>query len=331
MKTISISQKIKVIGSLLILSIFFVISVTIFLNNKNKKDATIINIAGKQRMLTQRITKNIFYLYQIKENDFSEIEKARKEFNQGLSTLIKGNDLLKISKAPTKELETQMLKVMNLWKNFEKNVIDFQKALLEKDSDKLNSIILFIASSNNELLKEVDKIVSLYTSYIEEKTEFIKKFQYSSLAIMFLLALYSIFQLKRIEKNAREFIEKSKKITSSNIEDIQPINVNTEKEFVEVADNLNSFINKVSSAMNYSQTALEQSKKASKKLESLTEEFDSLIIELENKSDVIKDLDRSEDIMIESTDDLLKTTKKLQSLKTQLDNLLKNFSKENTN
>lgn len=323
MKQVSVSQKIKIIGALLILSIFTVIVVTIFLNQKNVKDATIVNIAGKQRMLTQRITKNIYFLYQNKEDNFTEIDNAVQQFNYGLGTLISGDKLLGISTAPTEELKAQMTKVVILWTSFEKNVREFKEALLKNDIQKLNSTIKFINSNNNKLLQEVDQVVTLYTKYIEEKTDFIKKFQYLAFTLLFLLALYSIVQLRQIEQNAREFIEKSKKISSGDINELTPININTEKEFVEVADNMNNFINKVSSAMNYSQTALEQSKKASQKLESLTEEFDDLINEFENKSDVIKGLDRSEDIMIESTEDLIKTTKRLQSLKTQLDSLIK--------
>lgn len=327
MKQISVSQKIKIIGALLILSIFTVIFVTIFLNQKNIKDASIVNIAGKQRMLTQKITKNVYFLYQKKENNFTEIDNAISEFNHSLKTLIKGNELLGIQAAPTKQLKTQMNKVLILWTSFEKNVKEFKEALLKNDLQKLNSTIKFINNNNNKLLQEVDQVVTLYTDYIEEKTNFIKKFQYLAFTLLFLLALYSIIQLRQIEQNARELLEQSKKISSVDLNELTPIDIHSEKEFVEVADNMNSFINKVSSAMNYSQTALEQSKKASQKLESLTEEFDDLINDFENKSDVIKDLDRSEDIMIESTEDLIKTTKRLQALKTQLDGLLKNFSK----
>ncbi|WP_417334196.1 type IV pili methyl-accepting chemotaxis transducer N-terminal domain-containing protein [Halarcobacter sp.] len=323
MKKVSVSQKIKIIGALLILSIFTVIVVTIFLNHKNVKDATIVNIAGKQRMLTQRITKNIYFLYQNKQDNFTEIDNAIEQFNYGLGTLISGDKLLGISAAPTEELKAQMTKVVILWTSFEKNVREFKEALLKNDTQKLNSTIKFINNNNNRLLQEVDQVVTLYTKYIEEKTAFIKKFQYLAFTLLLLLAIYSIIQLRQIEQNAREFIEKSKKISSGDINELTPININTEKEFVEVADNMNNFINKVSSAMNYSQTALEQSKKASQKLESLTEEFDDLINDFENKSDVIKGLDRSEDIMIESTEDLIKTTKRLQSLKTQLDSLIK--------
>lgn len=322
MKQVSVSQKIKIIGALLILSIFTVIVVTIFLNHKNVKDATIVNIAGKQRMLTQRITKNVYFLYQNKQNNFTEIDNAIEEFNYGLGTLINGDTLLGISSAPTEELKAQMTKVVILWTSFERNVKEFKEALIKNDTQKLNSTIKFINNNNNKLLQEVDEIVTLYAKYIEEKTAFIKRFQYLAFTLLLLLAIYSIIQLRQIELNAREFIEKSKKISSGDINELTPININTEKEFIEVADNMNNFISKVSSAMNYSQTALEQSKKASQKLESLTEEFDDLINDFENKSDVLKGLDRSEDIMIESTEDLLKTTKRLQALKTQLDSLV---------
>lgn len=330
MKNISVSQKIKILGALLIISIFAVIAVTIYLNQKNIKDATIVNIAGKQRMLTQRITKNIFYLYQVKSNDFTEIDNAISEFNYGLVTLKDGNELLKISRAPRGEITEQISKVTVLWHSFEKNTKDFKKALLSNDVQKLNSILKFVYATNNNLLEEVDNVVTLYAMHIEKKTDNIKKFQYLSFSLMFLLGLYSVIQLRQIEAHAREFLEKSKKMISSDIGDIEPLDVNAEKEFHEVADTLNSFVNRVNSAMNYSETALEQSKMASDKLENLTEEFANIIDELENKSDVVKELDKSEDIAIESTDNLLKTTKKLQALKSQLDLLLQsaNSTKE---
>ena len=52
MKKSNISTKIKVIGILFALLTTSIIATTIYLNNKNEKDAMIINIAGKQRMLT---------------------------------------------------------------------------------------------------------------------------------------------------------------------------------------------------------------------------------------------------------------------------------------
>ena len=59
MKENTISNKIKSIGIFFIILMISIIISTIYLNEKNKKDSLVINIAGKQRMLTQKIAKNI--------------------------------------------------------------------------------------------------------------------------------------------------------------------------------------------------------------------------------------------------------------------------------
>lgn len=322
MRNLKISTKIKAMGALLVLTMFTVIFVTINLNQQNVKDALIVNIAGKQRMLTQRITKNIFYLYQTKSSDFAELDKAVAEFIYGINTLKDGNKLLGISAAPTKSISEQISKVLVLWNTFNGNVGDFKASLLNNNPQMLGSSLTYISNSNNELLKEVDDIVTLYTNHIEEKTTFIKKFQYTAFALLCVLTIYSLIQLKQIEAHAREFIEKSKRIGSLDINQIELMDVDAESEILEVADNLNCFINKVNSAMSYSQTALEESKKASNKLEEITGEFGDIMNELEDKSTVISQLDKSEDMVIESTEDLLKSTKRLQNLKNELDKLL---------
>jgi len=322
MEKIGVRQKIKILGSLLLGSIFIVISITIYLNQKNIKDATIINIAGKQRMLTQRITKNIFYLYQTRSNNFAEIDNAIDQFEFGLTTLRDGNKLLRINESPSDKITEQITKVTVLWNSFKKNTQEFKTALLNNNIQKLNSIIKYTYETNNKLLDEVDQVVALYTDYIEDKTTFIKNFQYVAFCFLLIFSLYALIQLRQIEANATEFLNKYKKIKESDIENMEPIKIESEKEFVEMADNINFFINKVNSAMSYSQSALEQSKLASDKLQDLTDEFDNIIDDLENKSDIMKSIDKSEDIAIESSDNLIRTTKKLNDLKIQLDGIL---------
>jgi len=211
-----------------------------------------------------------------------------------------------------------------LWSLFSNNTNEFKNALLINDVEKINSLIIYYTITNNKLLEEVDKIVTLYTLYIETKNAFIKNFQSISFVLLIIFAIYSIVQLRQIEAHAMELIKKSKQISQGDFENLEPMNINSEKEFIEIADNLNCFINKVSSAMNYSQNALEQSKLASLKLENLTDEFSLIIEELEHNGEISKYLDKSEDIVIESTEELLKTTKKLQALKNELDILLMN-------
>ncbi len=106
-KATSISTKIKVLGALLIILMLSVIATTIYLNHQNEKDALIINISGKQRMLTQKMAKNIFYIHYSSNKDFYELNAAVDEFIKGLNTLRHGDSDKNISPVPTYQISLQ--------------------------------------------------------------------------------------------------------------------------------------------------------------------------------------------------------------------------------
>ena len=114
-------------------------------------------------------------------------------------------------------------------------------------------------------------------------------------------------------------------MSNEDITKLEPLKLEdeSETEIVQVSDTINCFIQKVSTAMEYSNDALLQSEKAASKLGELTDEFDSIIDELKDKSIVHKHLNNSEDIVIESTEELINSTKKLSNLKLELEKLTK--------
>ena len=321
-----ISTKIKILGAGLVVTILSLIILTIYLNEKNIKDSLLINISGKERMLTQQISKNIFYLYHQRKLDFNELDNAVEEFKYILNSLEKGNELRGIEAAPTDEIAQQISKIIVLWKSFNTNVQTFKELIISKNKDnekKLKVQVSSIYTSNNHLLKEVDNLVSMYTQYTEQKTHTIKNFQYGGAFILFLLIIYSILQLRKIESHANEFLQYSKNIINTQVENkpIEYIEIDAEKEIVEVSDTLNCFINKINSAMEYSEEAVNKSQLASEKLEEISDEFDQLLDDIEDSQTISSQLSKSEDIAIQSSEDLLQTTKKLANLKQQLDNL----------
>ncbi len=322
----TISTKIKFIGILFIILMTSIIVTTIYLNEKNKKDALIINIAGKQRMLTQNISKNIFYLYNNKNTSFLELDSSTIEFIYNLNSLKKGNSLTGITKAPTSEIEKQLLKVEALWTIFNKNISDFKEVVQKKESSNeviLENIVDAIHTTNSILLFEVDTLVSMYTIYMETKSDYLRYIQYIFALIIIFLMIYSFSQLKTMEENARKFFEESKRIMENDSNELLvPIKIEAEKEIIEATDTINCFIDKINSAMTYSANAIEQSKNASIKLEEITDEFDKVIDELTNSADFSKQLNKSEDIVIQSQENLMNSTKKLQELKNELDKLM---------
>lgn len=333
MKTNTISRKIKIIGILFIVLMTSIILTTIYLNEKNKKDALVINIAGKERMLTQKISKNIFYLYHDTNILFTELDTATVEFIYNLNSLKNGNNLTGIQKAPTDLIAKQISKVDVLWNTFYQNINDFKKHIVNRNSKNepiLKNIVNSVYNTNNTLLNEVDILVSMYTNYSEEKTDYIRYIQYIFGLIIIALMFYSFFQLKAMEDNAKKFFEFSKKLvqTSDNTH-LEPIQIEAEKEIVEASDTINCFISKINSAMDYSSNAIEQSKNASIKLEEITEEFNKTISELKHSNEITNKLDKSEDMVIQSHEDLINTTKKLQLLKNELDTLLQTCNTQN--
>ena len=323
----SISTKIKTLGAVLVFLMLNLIVLTIYLNQKNIKDALVINIAGKERMLTQKISKNIFYLYQSNTTNFSELDNAIEEFVYGINSLKDGNDLRGLESAPTDKIAQQISEIIILWNSFNNNVQDFKRLLILKDTKNnekfLKNKVSNIYSTNNNLLQEVDNLVTMYTIYSENKTKAIKYFQYAGALILLLLIIYSLYQLKNIESHANIFLEYSKNL-ALNDENIliEPIELEAEVEIEEATNSLNCFIKKVNSAVNYSNEALEQSKQASIKLEEITDEFDEVLKELNNSATIVNSIERSEDIAIQSTEELTKSTKKLKNLKIELDKLL---------
>ena len=324
MKKSNISTKIKVIGILFALLMTSIIATTIYLNNKNEKDAMIINIAGKQRMLTQNISKNIFYLYSNPKSSQNELDTSIEEFIYNLESLKGGNSLSKLKESPNIQIDRQMLQIEYLWSIFYQNIVKF-KELIQNNSNKqeLQNIVNIIYETNPELLYEVDALVSLHTINSEQKIRFLKNSQYFFAILILFLIIYSFLELKTMEKNALKFIEESKKVMEQNFEEpLKPLKIEAEGELIEASNIFNRFLNKINSAIIDSNSALEQSKNASYKLEEISNEFDEIISELQNKSEISKQLNRSEDIAIQTQEQLLHSSKRLNELKNELEKII---------
>ena len=324
MKKSNIITKIKIIGILFALLMSSIIATTIYLNNKNEKDAMIINIAGKQRMLTQNISKNIFYLYLNPKSSQNELDTSIEEFIYNLESLKGGNSLGKLKESPNIQIDRQMLQIEYLWSIFYQNIVKF-KELIQNNSNKqeLQNIVNIIYETNPELLYEVDALVSLHTINSEQKIRFLKNSQYFFAILILFLIIYSFLELKAMEKNALKFIEESKKVMEQNFEEpLKPLKIEAEGELVEASNIFNRFLNKINSAIIDSNSALEQSKNASYKLEEITNEFDEIINEIQNKSEISKQLNKSEDIAIQTQEQLLHSSKRLNELKNELEKII---------
>jgi nitrate/nitrite-specific signal transduction histidine kinase len=121
----------------------------------DKGVATTINLAGKQRMLTQKMTKELLLVANGIDVDASK--KALAEtvslFEKTLTGLVKGDSNLGIPATTDKSILAQLDKIKGLWDGY-KPVLD----KVDVSDDGLKSA----ASKNLPLLKEMNAAVKMY-------------------------------------------------------------------------------------------------------------------------------------------------------------------------
>ena len=114
--------------------------------------AVAINLSGKQRMLTQKMTKE--YLLVLNGTDADANKENLKGtvglFDKTLNGLIAGDDSLGLPAAPNDEIKAQLEKVKGMWAGFKSQIEAGESAKQQ------------VANDNLPLLKEMNAAVQMY-------------------------------------------------------------------------------------------------------------------------------------------------------------------------
>lgn len=117
--------------------------------------AIVIGLSGKQRMLTQKMTKELLLIAEgideAKNKD--NLNKTITLFDKTLKGLVEGDAELGLAKTNNKKILTQLAEVQNLWGEF--------KPVVEKAETTVDSLKK-VAELNLLLLNAMDKAVKMY-------------------------------------------------------------------------------------------------------------------------------------------------------------------------
>ena len=128
------------------------------LTQTKQQSGTVINLAGKQRMLTQKMSKEAFFIAKGINVDANKasLTKTAALFDKTLKGLASGDESLNLPKTENAEILAQLQKVTELWTPF--------KASIDKvaggSTDK--ATLEAIAKENIPLLKNMNKAVQMY-------------------------------------------------------------------------------------------------------------------------------------------------------------------------
>jgi methyl-accepting chemotaxis protein len=153
-----------------------------FLANQ-EKDAPVINIAGRQRMLSQKMSKESLMVARS-----TNAQEARKNlsatqslFDQSLNALIAGNTEMGLPATPDGPTRDQLLHVKSLWRDFSPQITSIIDASV--DSAEFHSALEHILANNVTLLKEMNKAVQMFEQDARDKVRLLELILYSGIGV----------------------------------------------------------------------------------------------------------------------------------------------------
>ncbi|VAV83990.1 Methyl-accepting chemotaxis protein I (serine chemoreceptor protein) [hydrothermal vent metagenome] len=143
-----------IMGSFVVL-ILATIAATFWTVSAQKSDGTVMNMAGRQRMLSQKMSKEVMALLQGKA-EATEVLGTVELFDKSLVALISGDAQIGIPATKEPEIQAQLGKVKRQWVDFEANLTE-----LAEHAGKRAELYGYVSGRNEELLSEMNKAVGL--------------------------------------------------------------------------------------------------------------------------------------------------------------------------
>jgi len=127
-------------------------------NYLEKARLHIVNVAGRQRMLTQKMTKEKLLTVKGEEKYGAKLKETMTLFDNSLTLLIKGDTKKMISKPSNEKIVAQLKVVTKLWSEL--------KPLYEKKKNSSKELAMIIMK-NPLLLKEMNSMVQMAEKEVE--------------------------------------------------------------------------------------------------------------------------------------------------------------------
>ena len=289
----SISTKVRWIVAILSINLITIIMVDIWLNMDQKYDAKVINIAGKQRMLSQRTVLELHRLLVDESGAYEKLQYARQEFDQNFKKLrVNTTDYQGF---PSVKIEATMMDVQKQW-NRMGGLID---QYLGGDHNLYD--LQAIYNNGDITLSLMDKAVTQYEDSMMDKRILAYRIQIALALISFGIILYMARMTLQIQHNLQTFIERSKSLSGK-----EKVVVKSNNELDIACSHIDYFLKNVEDALQSATDAIEKSEVVTAGLYGATPEAKNL-------------LEQSEDVMIQVGEELHQTSSRLKKLKSNLE------------
>jgi PAS domain S-box-containing protein len=209
-----------------------------------ENDSHVVNIAGKQRMLSQKLVKDILLLQSQAKNQseaLCELESSLQLWETSQRGLVDGNDSLNLSGKNSNE-------ILSLFESVDKSFLLIDSNAREilneykksgRGPDLMESKVSAILESEESFLTGMDAIVYQYDLEAKSKVTRLSRLEYTLLIISIVIILVEIiFIFRPTTINVSETISKlllSEKHSKKMSEEIRELYISLEKSYEQIA------------------------------------------------------------------------------------------------
>jgi len=268
-KGLSLSMKIGlIIGINLVLLIAIVVQ-NLVATKSARTDGLVINIAGRQRMLTQKMTKATIDVALSQFAASEDLKKAAREhstlseaktairwFDESLNALINGGPVPTFDPKTKREIKTaplppcrnpkirkQLLKVQALWKAFRPKL---ERVMNSKTvSGEIIQDYNWIFANNLKLLSAMNKAVFMFARDSKRRVLLTQIFLIVSFAVGVVIFVVTLFLLKKmVLVPVLEVVDFTKKLENGDL--TSRLRIRYKDEIGQMAQAINRFVNTLS-------------------------------------------------------------------------------------
>ena len=333
----SLKFKTTVLVGLFAVFMLIVVGTTTYVVSSQSADARIIDIAGRQRMLTQKMFKEALVLVSALKN--SSAAEGQREgliktvslYDRSLKALKDGGMALgtdgKKTSLPesTGEAKAQLNKVEGLWNHCKKAMSVITDHSAAVTSDEFQNAMSDIKNGDVYLLEETNKAVVLFKEASEKKRNVLKTVQTAALILTFAVTVISLILTNRMIVRPIEKLSEGAEIFGRGNLD-HKVGTDAKDEVGELSRTFDQMIGNLK-AVTVSRDELNKEiterKQAEENLKTVTVSRDELNKEITERG-------QAEENLIHSNQHLLKLNKQLDSTAGEIKALMECIVNDNT-
>lgn len=209
--SVSLKFKTVILLGVILLVMSIIISATFWVNNLQKNSLLLINIAGRQRMLSQKMTKEILGFAREKEGAGTGLDYRKslvstiETFDKTLNILIHGGSFFSPNGEPVTLQKTSDPAVLEklqrgsqLWKELNKNIEIIIKSGTVAGSEESKKAMAYIESSNSNLLAAMNDVTEAYQHEADRSLVLLEKIQIWALVITLAVMISAFYLIDKV-------------------------------------------------------------------------------------------------------------------------------------